>query len=198
MIDTKKKVEECCKELPKKVAEEVSLQIVGESYYRWDSVSTYFPTLSFSLTLICVRLGPCSTLISRKMKERNEQVGEVEIRRLKSSCASLSSLMYTYGTVRANCVNHDKRFKTTVFCKDYPNVEGVLQPICRVIDDPYERRNLSLTTERDRSNSTRRTTPLAGVPPNTVNYQTTIVVKLYKVVLLVNGLPSPVVIYRST
>ena len=26
---------------------EVSLQIVGESYYRWDSTSTYFPTLTF-------------------------------------------------------------------------------------------------------------------------------------------------------
>jgi len=35
------------KELVKEIALEVSLNIVGESYYKWDSTSTYYPTLTF-------------------------------------------------------------------------------------------------------------------------------------------------------
>ena len=33
------------KDLIKIIASEVSLQIVGESYYKWDSTSRYYPTL---------------------------------------------------------------------------------------------------------------------------------------------------------
>lgn len=29
------------------IAQEVSLGVVGESYYKWDSVSTYYPTITF-------------------------------------------------------------------------------------------------------------------------------------------------------
>lgn len=196
--DIKKQLEKDRKELPTKVAEEVSMQVVGESYYRWDSVSTYFPTLSFLFREINVGQDPRRTQIKVRLKKRNEEIGEAEIGRLKASCAALSNLMYTYETVRANYVSQDKRFKTTVFCKDPSAVKRVLDPICEVIGEPYESRNLSITTARNRSNTTKRTTPLAGVPINTVSYQTTITVKLYKVVLLVNGLSSPIVIYKTT
>lgn len=198
VTQVKKQVEKLPKELPGKVAEEVALQVVGESYYRWDSVSTYFPTLSFLFREISVEQGPRRTQIKVRLKERNEEVGEEEITRLEASCRDLSNLMYTYGTMRANYVNGDKRFKTTVFCRDYPNVERVLQSICRVIGDPYDKRHLSLTTARDRPNSIKRSTPLAGVPVNTVNYQTTRIVKLYKVVLMINGLASPIIIYKPS
>ena len=36
------------KDLIKEIPFEVSLQIVGESYYRWDSTFTYFPTVTAS------------------------------------------------------------------------------------------------------------------------------------------------------
>lgn len=172
--------------------------MVGESYCRWDSLSTYFPTLSFLFREINVEQGPRRTQIKVRLKEKNEEVGEALIRRLQNSCASLSNHTSTYGTVRANYVNHDKRFKTTVCCEDYANAERVLQPIYEVIGDSYEREYLSLTTARNYSNSAKRTTPLASLLVNTVNYQTMIVVKLYKVVLLINGISSPIVLFKAT
>ena len=196
--DIKKQLEKDRKELAIKVAEEVSLQVVGESHYRWDSVSTYFPTLSFLFREINVGQTPRRTQIKVRLKERNEEIGEAEIQRLKASCAALSNLMYNYGTIRANYVSQDKRFKTTVFCKDSSAVERILYPICQVIGEPYESRNLSITSARNRPNSTKRTTSLAGISINTVNYQTTITMKLYKVVLLVNGLSSPIVVFKTS
>lgn len=197
VADVQKQLDELQKKLPGKVAEEVSLQVVGESYYRWDSVSTYFPTLSFLFREINVEAGPRRTQIKVRLKQRNQEIQDADVARIEASCASLDNLQYTYGTLRANYVNHDKRFKTTVFCQDVDNVDRVLKPICDVIGDPYERQNLSLTAARSRSNPHRRTTPIAGVGVNSVLYQTTIIVKLYKVVLLINGAASPIVIYKS-
>ncbi|BDA51812.1 hypothetical protein COCOBI_pt-0960 (chloroplast) [Coccomyxa sp. Obi] len=174
------------------------MQIVGESYYWWDSVSTYLPTLCLVFCEINVEQGPRRTQIKVRLKEKNEEVGDAEINRLRSSCAALSSLTDTYGIVRANYVNHDKWFKTTVFCADPPNVERVLQPICGVIGDPYDDRNLSLPTARESPNYRKRTTSLADVPINTVNYHTTVVVKFYKVGLLINELSLPIVLFKAT
>lgn len=66
-------------ELSKKVAEEVSLQVVGESCYRWDSVPTCFPTLSFTFREIDVEQGPRRAQIKVRLKERNEEVEEAKV-----------------------------------------------------------------------------------------------------------------------
>ena len=168
VTDVQKQLDELQKKLPGKVAEEVSLQVVGESYYRWDSVSTYFPTLSFLFREINVEAGPRRTQIKVRLKQRNQEIQDADVARIEASCASLDNLQYTYGTLRANYVNHDKRFKTTVFCQDVDNVDRVLKPICDVIGDPYERQNLSLTAARSRSNPHRRNHPYSRCGGQTV------------------------------
>lgn len=57
-------LDEWKKELIKEVAAEVSLQIVGESYYKWDSVTTYFPTVSGNKVLLPETTNVFISLIS--------------------------------------------------------------------------------------------------------------------------------------
>lgn len=45
--DLKKYLSDWKSDLIKEIAQEVSLQVVGESYYKWDSISTYYPTITF-------------------------------------------------------------------------------------------------------------------------------------------------------
>lgn len=64
--------------LIKEIALEVSLQVVGESYYKWDSTSTYYPTLTF--------LYPRRSQIKLRLKQRNEEITPLAITKLKENC----------------------------------------------------------------------------------------------------------------
>ena len=66
--------------------------------------------------------------------------------------------------------------------------------IFSVIDEPFEVRNLSITEQRNRVNITKRSIPLSTVGLNKLNYQEDFNVELYKAVLLVNGLESPIIL----
>lgn len=192
-----KEVGDTLKKLPDEVAQEVSMQVVGESYYRWDSTTTYFPTLTFVFREVEVGQYPRKAQIKVRLKKMNKEVTQADIDLLRARCRGLCGLSYTYGTVRANYVSHDKRFKTTIFSNSAETATQVLEPICQTIEEPFEKKNLSLTYDRTRLNSTRRTATLDGIRTNTVDYKTDIKLRLFRVVLLVNGLASPLVVFHS-
>lgn len=70
----------------------------------------------------------------------------------------------------------------------------MLRRILPVIQEEFIENNLSITTSRQTSNLIKRNTTLAGTPVNDVNYTDTFKVSLLKIVLMVNGAKSPLLI----
>lgn len=185
------------KELIKEVAEEVSLQIVGESYYRWDSVTTYFPTITFLFKEVGVSQYARKSQIKLRLSKRNEELTTLDIDNLKRSCNAILNSTYSYGTQRFNYVSSDKRFKTTVFGKNTPQIKKLLSSLFKVINDPFEEHNLSITSSRTRVNQTKRLLPLDTTEVNPITYKASFKVKFRKAVLLVHGLKSPIVLAEA-
>ncbi len=112
--------------LIKEVAQEVSLQIVGESYYRWDSVTTYFPTITFLFKEVGVSQYARKSQIKLRLLKRNEDLTTSDIDDLKKSCDAILNSTYCYGTQRFHYVSSDKRFKSTVFGKNTSQIKALL------------------------------------------------------------------------
>lgn len=180
------------------IAEEVSLSVVGESYYRYDSTSTYFPTLVMVFREVTDNNIKRRAQVKARLKQNNVELTDEVLDVLRERCNSLHGVTYLYGTIRGNYVSTDKRWKTTVFGASKDSIGELLETVCNCVDEKYEERNLSITTGRARVNPSRRTTPLEGVDNNKVNYQTDIRMTLYRVVLMVNGLARPIPLVRFT
>ena len=190
-------LDEWKKELIQEVAAEVSLQVVGESYYKWDSVTTYFPTITFLFKEVGASQYARKSQIKLRLSKRNEDLTPLDIDNLKRNCTKILSSTYCYGAERFNYVSSDKRFKTTVFGKDPSQIKVLLSSLCEVINDSFEERNLSITSGRTRINNGKRLLPLDTTALNPVSYQASFTVKFRKAVLLVNGLKSPIVLAES-
>lgn len=185
--DFKDYLEDWKKDLIKEVAQEVSLQIVGESYYKWDSCSTYFPTITFLFKEVGVSQYARKSQIKLRLSKRNEDITDLDMTNFKKSCASILNSIYCYGTARFNYVSSDKRFKTTVFGNNTSQIKSLLSSLFKVINEPFEERNLSNTSSRTRVNQTKRLLPLSKTELNPISYQAAFDVKFRKAVLLVNG-----------
>ena len=195
--ELKKYLSELKSDLIKEVAQEVSLQVVGESYYKWDSISTYYPTITFLFKEQGVSQYARRSQIKLRLPKRNEELTESDIKELRTNCNSILNSTYAYGTQRFNYVSTDKRFKTTVFGSNSSQIKALFHLLFKVISEPFEERNLSITTSRSRINQSRRKTPLGGSEVNTISYTSTFVVKFKKAVLLVNGLKNPIILAES-
>ena len=125
--DLKDFLNEWKKDLIQEIAQEVSLQVVGESYYKWDSVSTYFPTLTFLFKEQKVSKNSHRSQIKLRLPKKNEEISSDDIKTLKSKCVTILNKTYRYGTQRYNYVSSDKRFKTTIFGQNSSEIkEGTL------------------------------------------------------------------------
>lgn len=184
------------KELIEQVAQEVSLQIVGESYYRWDATSTYYPTLTFLFKEENTEQYPKRSQIKVRLNKKNEEVTDADISMLKRNCNKLINQRYTYGTDRYNYVSADKRYKTTVFGSNVSEIISLFTNLLSVLDEPFLERNLSITFGRNRINQTKRSKPLGDIKINEMDYQSSFSVKFYKAVLLVNGLEKPIILAK--
>lgn len=195
--DLKKYLSDWKADLIKEIAQEVSLQVVGESYYKWDSVSTYYPTITFLFKEQGVSQYPRKSQIKLRLSKRNEELTDLDIKKLRTNCSLIVNSTYCYGTQRFNYVSTDKRFKTTVFGDNSSQIKALFNSLFKVISEPFEERNLSITSSRSRLNQTRRKSPLGDSDVNYISYNTPFVVKFKKAVLLVNGLKSPIVLAES-
>ena len=179
------------------IAQQVSLEIVGESYYRWDSVSSYYPTLTFLFKEVDAEQYPKRSQVKIRYNKSNEDITQSDIKELRIKCEQLAGQSYTYGRQRYNFVSKDKRFKTTIFGQDSSQIKRLFTNLLAVINEPFDDRDLSITFNRNRISSTKRTKSLDGIGLNKVNYQINFPVQLYKVVLFVNNLESPLILYKK-
>lgn len=90
--DLKEFLNEWKEDLIQEIAQEVSLQIVGESYYKWDSVSTYFPTVTFLFKEQEVSQKPRRSQIKLRLPKKNEELTSDDIKKLKANCVDKKSL----------------------------------------------------------------------------------------------------------
>jgi hypothetical protein len=121
--------EDCCRNLPVAISEEVPNHIVGESYYRWDATSTYFPTLIFKFKEENVYKYARNSQVRVRLKMRNEDLTQSDINHLRKQCDKLGPITYTYGTVRSHYINLQKRFKTTLFSESKQEAEFVFEKL---------------------------------------------------------------------
>lgn len=190
-------LEDRFKLLKEEISEEVSLKIVGESYYKWDSVTTYFPTLILLFKEKDVEIRPRKSQIKLRLKIRGQDLTNQDIYSLKDKILLAMPLCYKYGKTRGNYVSKDKRFKTTIFASERNEIDLLLNRLSFIIDEEYNPNNLSITQGRNRESITKRRHSLMDIEINPVNYEGDFEVCCFRAVLIVNGLSSPIVLYNT-
>lgn len=184
--------------LPQLIAEEVANSVVGESYYRYDSSSTYFPTLIFVFRETNTLQYRRKSQVKARLRMDNKTITDDVIVNIRKRCNAIRGLTYVYGSVRANFVSTDKRWKTTLYTYDQENAVNLLKSICQVVEEPFSNRNISWTIGRGRTNPYRRDEPLQGIEPTPSDAGLRTTMRLFRIVLQVNGIPRPITILRES
>ena len=94
-------------------------------------------------------------------------------------------------------MSSDKRFKTTVYGQTNSQIRNLYQTILPVIKEPFEENNLSYTSGPRRVSITRRNVTLAGIPAQYDDYNLIFQVEIDRVMLLVDGIESPIVLFAA-
>lgn len=184
--------------LPKTIAYEASLAIIGEPYRRYDAISCYYPTLSFIFYEENAVTKPRRAQIKLRLKEKTEDLTSQRIEEIKLLVSQIDNLTFMAGSTRANYVSADKRMKTSIYCEDANNAEFILDKTLSIISDVFDKSLLSITTNgTNRPNFSKRKHSLANIGLNTENYNTPFKVKLHHVHLVVNGIKNIIPIYAS-
>lgn len=177
--------------LPSILTNEVCTNIVGESYAKWDSVCSYFPTILFLFSENTVSTKKRKSQVKLRLKQPSTEITDKNIQQIRERLKTIGSVSYTHGTCKGNYVSSDKRFKTAVNGADRGSITTLLNSIFFVVDEKFDPELLSTTEIGKKRNSlTKRETGLWGLEVNTVNYQQNFALKLNRVHLLVNGISS--------
>lgn len=83
--------------------------MVGESYLKWDSVSSYFPSLVFVFNQLNITGIKRRTQIKTRLPKRSEEITRQDILALRTTILGFANWTYNYGPLRANYVSSDKR-----------------------------------------------------------------------------------------
>jgi hypothetical protein len=87
------------KSLPETVAKEVSLWIVGEAYKKWDSVTSYFPSLTFIFVEDTESNAPRRCQIKVRLKKPGTDLTQADIEKLRVLTRAHRNMGYSWGRV---------------------------------------------------------------------------------------------------
>ena len=163
VLDLTKQEQECCDEMPDRLAKIVGDHIIGQSYFRFDSTSTYFPTLIFKFKEINVDQYARTSQLKIRLKQRTEDLTQEDINVLRVNCENLGPIKYTYGRVKAYWVNLDRRFKTAIYVDKRETANFVMSSVLSVISESFDDKNFSYTEGIQRQNTTKRKNPLDNI-----------------------------------
>lgn len=192
-----KRIEEKLDKLFDKLADEVSLRIVGESHYKYDAISSFYPTLTLIFKEDNVSQYPRRTQIKLRLPVMTDELTDQYIEEIKLKATSLVGLTYSHGAIRATFVSTDKRFRTLVIVDSKKEAQRLFKVLLNFLGEPFEETTLTYSEGYKRPAKTKRTIPLDGVALNKATYNEKFTLKLYRIVLLVNGLTAPIVIYQD-
>ena len=177
------------KGLPFILTNEVCQNIVGESYYKWDALACFYPTIVFVFVEQTQNNKPRKAQIKLRLKQTSASITENDVAALITRAEACAGLSYTYGNARGNYVSLDKRFKTTIFAKDEASLNAVLNKVLGVILEPFDPALLSITnTGSKRPSINKRLTALHAVGVNNTNYNENFSLGLKSINVLINGL----------
>jgi hypothetical protein len=183
------------KDLPIRTAREVCAKIVGESFYRWSGLQTFFPTLIFHFKEVDKLKKRTQIKIRLTSIHEGDLVDEERIKALGSQCEPLKRLTYASGPVRCNFVSTEK-WKTTIYCRQESDAISVLSTILQTFGQPFDPAAVSVTTGRG------KTPGYAALSPNlqretAPEWTRVCIMTLNKVVLLCHGAKRIIEIFRS-
>lgn len=176
--------------LPVDVSDKVADSIVGESYYRWDSTSNYYPTVVFLFNLVNSTGGVGRSQIKLRYPKRSEEVTPQDVERLRVAVQALRGLQYDYGDQRLNFVSSNRLAKTVLNVQTPDEGKRVLQRVCQAVQIPYEDNLVTITSANRRPPVNRRTRPIGEWKLRPIQ-NVFGVYRLSKVKLMINGMSRP-------
>ena len=175
------------KEFIANIKDEVTLNIVGQSYYKYNSWSMFAPTV----TLKFKEIGNTGTVrtseLSFRLNKRNEDITDEDLNKLKNDIRNLGDFSYTAGNTRIYYVSKLKHFKTTLFAKNRTEGKRVLKIINILAGEEFIDTNCSIVLSNKKTDESRRITPLDNVDTQNIDFREEYTMKLFRVVLLING-----------
>lgn len=163
------------------IADEVCYRIVGESSYRWDSVTSYYPTLCFKFKEITYQRPARVSQIRLKYYKTSQDMTDEDVSSLKSRVESIVGFTYNYGELRVNFVSKDKRVKSTLFVETKDDARNLLNSLCRYVETDWSEDDLTYTQGKKRDSITKRKIPLDNVNTHGNVYNEAFQLKLFRV-----------------
>lgn len=196
--ELKKWLEDLFKGLKDELASAVADRVVGESFYKWNSMSSYYPTL------VCIfrEEGPGVNKRRCQIKVQlpflSDSITDQDLAEIRRKLALQTQLGWRHGTIRSTYVSPDKKFKTSVFVNSRQDAKTVLAGVCSVAGVIFDARCISFTEGRHRVSITRRTRIMENVPLLEADYTQPFNVKLFKAAVLINGLERPITVFIAS
>ena len=148
LYEVSKNIREEIPVIAEQVNDQVVLKVVGESYYKWNSTPSFYPTVVFIFHEINGTNRPKKSQIKTRLSVRMEDFNDQVVEQLREKAQPLANLRYNHGVVRGNYVSSDKRFKTTVYGRGNDEIKDLYKRIMPVIGERFEPNNLSYTSHQ--------------------------------------------------
>ena len=192
-----KVIKDTFKKMKEDFLEEVALRIVGESYYRWDNMSHYYPTCIFVFVETEARRAPKRSQIKTRLPVLNDQFTPAYQGGLRRRVEQNKNLAYWHGTNRLTFVSESKNFRTTIFVNKQIEGNQLVNRLCSILKIPYHTKQISYTERGPRKRIDLQKPSITHFENNPADYQEPIFMKLYRVAVLINGSDHPIVIYQA-
>ena len=179
----------------KDITTDVCESIVGQSYIKWDSTNSYFPTIVFKFVNQEKKSEKLSSQISVRFPIEADKVTDTDINALKAQMEQNANLSYLSGKLRLNYVSKQKRWKTTLFCLTKDEGIRVLTQICLFSKEDFDLNQLSVTEKNLRNSVTRRGSSLRKIAVNSQTDYSTGKLTLKRAYIQINGLKKQLIIF---
>lgn len=173
----------------------VSESIVGESYIKYDSSTSYWPTLMFKFKSADINIKSHYSQIKIRYYKKPDDISDVDIENLKQKIDEIKSITYMQGNLRANYVDEQRLFRTTVFVSNKGEVINLLNTIIPIGLLNFNEKQLSYTEQNLRINITKRKTTINNIELNTRKKFIETQMQLRSVFLQINGLEKQIKLY---
>lgn len=124
--------------------------VVGESYLKFDFNSTFYPTLLYKFKSNNFDKTSRYSQMQIRLLRKADEIDENLIQMLKQKAKALKGFSYISGPLRCNSVAPERIFKTTLFTKDKIEVTKVFQNLLPLGFNIFEENQLSYTESTQR------------------------------------------------
>lgn len=186
--------EENSNEIIDTVSLNLSESIVGESYIKYDSSTSYWPTLIFKFKSTDKNLKYNYSQIKIRYYKKPDEITDSDILNLKTKLKNLN-IFYTQGNLRANYVDENRLFRTTIYVANKATVINLLNEIIPIGLLKFNENQLSYTEKNERVNIAKRGSSLNNIDINVNKKFVNTQMKLSSVFLQINGLEKQTKLY---